>query len=109
MDLNHYQKKACKTAQYPDVGTNPIYPTLGLAGEAGEVADKVKKVLRDRDGVFDEMVKKSIKLELGDVLWYVALLSMELGFDLEEVAQANIEKLASRSKRGQISGDGDHR
>ncbi|WP_269622966.1 nucleoside triphosphate pyrophosphohydrolase family protein [Prochlorococcus marinus] len=109
MDLNQYQDKSRETARYPDVGNNPIYPTLGLAGESGEVADKVKKVIRDKNGVFGENEKIQIKLELGDVLWYVAQLSSELGFKLEDVAITNIEKLSSRSKRGAISGDGDNR
>ena len=109
MDLNEYQAKALKTALYPNVGHNPIYPTLGLSGEAGEVADKVKKVIRDRDGLFDEEVKSAIKFELGDVLWYVAQLSSELGLELEHVAMSNLKKLRSRSERGQISGKGDHR
>ena len=109
MDLNQYQKEARQTALYPNVGHNPIYPTLGLAGEAGEVADKVKKVIRDRNGTFDDEARESIKLELGDVLWYVSQLSCELGFELEEVAKANLTKLSSRSNRGFISGDGDFR
>ena len=109
MDLNSYQQGARATASYPDVGSNPIYPTLGLTGEAGEVADKVKKVLRDQAGVFDPEVRESLKLELGDVLWYVAQLSSELGLTLEEVAAANLEKLASRAARGRISGSGDTR
>ena len=109
MDLNHYQEKAKETALYPNVGNNPIYPTLGLAGEAGEVADKVKKVLRDKGGVFGREEKYKLKLELGDVLWYVAQLSSELGLELEEVAQANLLKLSSRSNRGKISGSGDER
>lgn len=109
MDLNAYQDAARSTAAYPDVGSNPIYPTLGLSGEAGEVADKVKKVLRDRGGEFDRDVREAIKLELGDVLWYVALLSSELGFDLDEIAMANLDKLASRASRGRIAGSGDQR
>ena len=98
-----------ETALYPDVGRNLIYPTLGLTGEAGEVADKVKKVLRDKEGVFDDDAKEAIMLELGDVLWYVSQLSSELGFQLEQVAKMKLEKLSSRSKRGCISGDGDNR
>jgi len=109
MNLNDYQYKARKTALYPNVGNNPIYPTLGLSGEAGEVADKVKKVLRDHDGVFDESTKTAIMLELGDVLWYISQLSSELGFELEQVANANLKKLSSRINRGQISGEGDYR
>ena len=109
MDLNAYQQSARLTARYPDVGSNPIYPTLGLAGEAGEVADKVKKVLRDRGGDFDPEVCEAIKLELGDVLWYVAQLSSELGFLLDDVAAANLEKLSSRAERGRLAGSGDHR
>ncbi|MAV11789.1 MAG: hypothetical protein CMN96_10215 [Synechococcus sp. MED850] len=109
MELKAYQEAARSTASYPDLGANPIYPTLGLTGEAGEVADKVKKVLRDRGGVFDPEAREAIKLELGDVLWYVALLSQELGYDLEEVAASNLDKLASRAARGRISGSGDQR
>ena len=109
MELNQYQEQARKTARYPNVGSNPIYPTLGLAGEAGEVAEKVKKILRDKNAVFDKRSCEAIKLELGDVLWYVTQLSSELGFNLEEVAQANLEKLSSRFERGEISGSGDDR
>ncbi len=109
MDLNYYQLQARRTAFYPNVGENPIYPTLGLAGEAGEVADKVKKVLRDKSGKFDTKTSDSIKLELGDVLWYVAQLSSELGFDLNDIAQANLDKLKSRAERNTISGEGDNR
>ena len=109
IDINAYQDAARRTAAYPDVGANPVYPTLGLSGEAGEVADKVKKVLRDRDGVFDDPTREAIKLELGDVLWYVAQLASELGYELEEVATANLDKLASRAARGRIGGSGDHR
>ncbi len=109
MDLNHYQDKSRETACYPNAGDNPIYPTLGLVGEAGEVADKIKKAIRDNDGIFDEKVKQDIKYELGDVLWYVAQLSTEFGFNLESVAKANLEKLSSRAKRGKIKGSGDFR
>ncbi len=109
MDLNQYQQKARTTARYPEVGNNPIYPTLGLSGEAGEVADKVKKVIRDKDGLFDKQTKEAIKLELGDVLWYVSQLSSELGFTLEDVGRSNLEKLASRASRGRLSGEGDLR
>ena len=109
MKLNDYQRESRKTALYPEVGRNAIYPTLGLVGEAGEVADKVKKILRDNKGVFDEERKDAIKFELGDVLWYVSQLSSELGYDLDDIAKSNLQKLNSRKKRGQIKGSGDKR
>ena len=109
MELNHYQRESRKTALYPDVGSNAIYPTLGLVGEAGEVADKVKKILRDKKGLFDKDSKDEIKFELGDVLWYISQLSSELGFELEEVANSNLKKLKSRKARGKIQGTGDNR
>ena len=109
MDFQHYQERCRATARYPDAGANPIYPTLGLCGEAGEVADKVKKVLRDRQGNFSPEVIADLKLELGDVLWYVAQLATELGLELEQIAQTNIDKLASRAARNVIGGSGDRR
>jgi NTP pyrophosphatase (non-canonical NTP hydrolase) len=109
VDFQAYQQQSRTTARYPDAGSNPIYPTLGLCGEAGEVADKVKKVIRDRDGRFTPDVVEALKLELGDVLWYVAQLATELGLDLDAVAVANLDKLASRAARNVIAGDGDHR
>jgi len=109
MNFREYQKKASKTAIYPDVGKNFIYPTLGLAGEAGEIAEKVKKILRDEGGELTLEKKEELKKELGDILWYVAQLSTELGLDLSEVVATNLEKLASRQKRGKLSGSGDER
>ncbi|MDA0215571.1 MAG: nucleoside triphosphate pyrophosphohydrolase family protein [Cyanobacteria bacterium] len=109
MDFHTYQQRSRATACYPDAGANPIYPTLGLCGEAGEVADKVKKVLRDQGGEFSAEVITALQLELGDVLWYVAQLATELGLELDQVAQANLDKLASRSARNVISGSGDSR
>ena len=109
MDFQAYQLRSRETARYPDVGANPIYPTLGLCGEAGEVADKVKKVLRDGDGVFSPAVREDLQLELGDVLWYVAQLASELGLSLEEIAAANLAKLTSRAARNVIGGSGDRR
>ncbi len=109
MEFNDYQRESRKTALYPEVGRNVIYPTLGIVGEAGEVADKVKKILRDKKGVFDEDSKDAIKFELGDVLWYISQLSSELGYELEEVANANLQKLNSRKSRGKIQGSGDNR
>ena len=109
MDFQAYQRQSRATARYPDAGANPIYPTLGLCGEAGEVADKVKKVIRDQEGRFSAASRDALSLELGDVLWYVAQLATELGLDLETIARANLEKLASRAARNVISGDGDNR
>ena len=109
MDFKTYQKKARLTAQYPNLGSNNIYPTLGLVGEAGEVAEKVKKVIRDKNGIFDEESKKAIKKELGDVLWYLSNLCNEFNFSFEEVALQNLEKLKLRALNGKISGSGDDR
>ena len=109
MDFNTYQKKARLTAQYPNLGLNNIYPTLGLVGESGEVAEKVKKVIRDKNGIFDEESKESIKKELGDVLWYLSNLCTEFNFNLDDVALLNLEKLKLRAAKGRISGSGDDR
>jgi NTP pyrophosphatase (non-canonical NTP hydrolase) len=109
MDFQAYQLQSRETARYPNAGNNPIYPTLGLCGESGEVADKVKKVIRDQGGAFSADVIEGLKLELGDVLWYVAQLASELGLDLDHVAQANLDKLASRAARNVLSGSGDLR
>ena len=93
MNFKEYQEKSRKTALYPDNGSNFIYPTLGLAGEAGEVADKIKKVLRDKGGVISEETKKELEKELGDVLWYLSQIASELELSLENVAVKNIEKI----------------
>lgn len=108
MTLNEYQQQAIKTATYGS-GHSIIYPTLGLAGEAGEVADKVKKVIRDNNGEFNQEHKLAIAKELGDVLWYIAADARDLGFTLEEIASMNLSKLFSRQERGVISGSGDDR
>ncbi len=109
MNFKTYQKQARLTAQYPNLGSNNIYPTLGLVGEAGEVAEKVKKVIRDKKGIFDEESKNGIKKELGDVLWYLSNLCTEFDFKLEDVALQNLEKLKLRAAKGKISGSGDDR
>lgn len=106
MTLNEYQICALETAQYPQ---RIIYPALGLNGEAGEVADKVKKVLRDNDGEFTQDKKREIAFELGDVLWYVATMAHDIGYSLEEIAEMNYAKLSSRKSRGVIGGSGDDR
>lgn len=108
MTLNEYQTQANKTAIYSDE-YKVTYPALGLNGEAGEVAEKVKKILRDSDGVMTEDNKKELAKEIGDVLWYCAALARDIGVDLEVIAQINIDKLKSRQERGKISGSGDNR
>lgn len=108
MIFNEYQKFACETICYPK--ENAVsYTTLGLNGEAGEVAEKVKKIIRDNNGQITEEKAIEIKKELGDVMWYLATLSYELGFDLDSVAEMNINKLRSRAERNKIHGDGDNR
>lgn len=109
MDFKEYQEKSRKTALYPEVGNNFVYPTLGLAGEAGEVAEKIKKVLRDKGGVIDDDTKKDIQKELGDVLWYVSQIASELKLSLNDIAEGNIKKLYDRMDRGVLGGSGDNR
>jgi len=106
LDFMQYQKRAGETAIYPrEQGVE--YTALGLVGEAGEIANKVKKVLR---GDYDkDTLRNMLRGEIGDVLWYTAMLSTELDLDLMEIAQSNLEKLASRKKRGVIAGSGDNR
>ena len=109
MEFNQYQEEARTSAIYPNKGNNFIYPTLGLAGEAGEVAEKIKKIIRDSDGIVSEEKKAELAKELGDVLWYISNLAEELGLKLEDVARGNIEKLRSRLERGKVHGNGDNR
>jgi NTP pyrophosphatase (non-canonical NTP hydrolase) len=109
MNFTDYQTKSRATAKYPVIEHGVIYPTLGLVNEAGEVAGKIKKIFRDKDGVIGEAEKEALKSELGDVLWYIAQVCSELNLSLDEVAEANIEKLLDRQARGKIQGDGDNR
>ena len=109
MTFGEYQEKAKKTIEYPNVGDNYVYPTLGLAGEAGELANKIKKIERDHAGIVTDEVRAGIASELGDLLWYIAALSTELGMNLETVAEANIQKLALRQQHGTLRGTGDGR
>jgi len=109
MDFIEYQKKSRKTAIYPGAGKNYIYPTLGLAGEAGEVAEKIKKAIRDDGGKISDETKDAVKKELGDVLWYVSQVAAELDLLLDDIAKSNIEKLSSRMKRSKLKGSGDNR
>ena len=103
LDMEDYQKQAADTAIYSSKHA-VIYPALGLAAEAGEVANKVKKILRDGD--FD---RKAIADEIGDCLWYIAALCRDLNIDMQEIADNNIKKLKDRLERGVLSGSGDNR
>jgi NTP pyrophosphatase (non-canonical NTP hydrolase) len=109
MNFSDYQKESRKTAEYSDQGNNYMYPLLGLAGESGEVVEKFKKMIRNNDGVMTDEIKKGIKKELGDLLWYVAQICTEIDLDLDDVATTNIEKLKDRSKRGVVKSEGDNR
>ena len=109
MDFNDYQTKSRKTAGYPAIGHPVIYPVLGLVNEAGEVAGKIKKVFRDKDGEINAETRDALKAELGDVLWYIAQVCTELEISLDDAAEANLAKLLDRQSRGKIRGDGDNR
>lgn len=113
MDFKEYQEAALKTADYPFLGKNMAYPALGLVGEAGETADKVKKIWRN-EGFLDANAytaaqRLEIAKELGDVLWYIAAMAHELRYPLEWIAERNIEKLRDRHTRGVIKSEGDNR
>jgi NTP pyrophosphatase (non-canonical NTP hydrolase) len=107
--FNQYQLRAGMTAIYPNRGDNLYYPALGLAGEAGEVCEKIKKVMRDKDGKLNSEDRTMLIKELGDVLWYVSAIADELDAFLGDIALVNIEKLRSRQERNKISGSGDSR
>ncbi len=113
MDLDKYQKRAAKydlfetTVDLKSPGF--LEKILGLTGEAGEAADKVKKILRDKGGYASEEDKAELVKELGDVLWYVANVARYLDTDLSEIAKGNINKLESRRKRNKLHGEGDNR
>lgn len=111
MTFDEYQVAASRTMQYPSVGFNMVYPALGLVGEAGEVAEKIKKIWRNKGRIYldgsDEIL--SLRDELGDVLWYISALATEIGFPLENIAKRNIEKLEDRANRNVINSEGDNR
>ena len=109
MNFDDYQARSRKTAKYPVIGHPVIYPTLGLVNEAGEVAGKIKKVFRDKEGEISEETREALGAELGDVLWYLAQVATELNLSLDEIAEYNITKLYDRLERGKIQGDGDNR
>jgi len=109
MTFDEYQIKSRQTAIYPDKDNNWVYPALGLAGETGEIMEKLKKVLRDKDSMIDDETRETIARELGDVCWYLSQLATELNLSLSAIAESNLEKLFSRQKRGKLQGDGDER
>lgn len=118
MQLNEYQDRALETAIYPNLGSNLVYPALKLNGEAGEIAEKVGKLIRDNGYQIGstnirnrdlQIQRDNLIKELGDVLWYVAALTTELGSNLQEVAITNLNKLGSRAARGKLQGSGDDR
>jgi NTP pyrophosphatase (non-canonical NTP hydrolase) len=124
LSFEEYQKLAAGTAIYPKLfsdyegyiedaeGLNEmgfVYPALGLCGEAGEVAEKIKKIIRDKNGVVDDVDRAAVAKELGDVLWYVAAISKEFGLNMGDIAQGNLDKLAARKERGTLGGSGDNR
>lgn len=109
MEFSAYEERAKSTAVYPDKGHNIVYPTLGLCGESGEIAEKLKKLMRDKGGEADDEWRQSMAHELGDVLWYITAIANELGYTLEEIAEFNILKLASRKDRNVLHGSGDNR
>jgi NTP pyrophosphatase (non-canonical NTP hydrolase) len=107
MTFDNYQKQALNTAI--DEGSELEQRVLGLVGESGEIADKIKKWYRDQDGDLNKLNKEDLAAELGDVLWYVAAFADFLGYKLSDIAQDNMAKLASRDARGKLTGSGDHR
>lgn len=111
MDFNEYQKKASVTATFTGKQEEYqlMYLALGVAGEAGEVAEKIKKLMRNNEGAIDDEKRDAIKQEIGDVLWYLSQLSRVLGFSFDDAAQANIIKIMDRKARGVIKSEGDTR
>ena len=107
-DLDMYQQVAKQTAIYPREQAI-IYPTLGLTGEAGEVANKVKKIIRDDGSKINEGLVQEISAEIGDCLWYISVLADDIGIKLSDIANANLIKLANRKEKGTIHGSGDTR
>jgi len=109
MNFKDYQLKSRRTAVYPKIGEKYVYPLLGLAGESGELIDKLKHVIRDKSRKFTKEDKTEIAKEMGDVLWYLTQLATELGLSLDQIAEENIAKLVSRKKRGVLKARGDNR
>ena len=113
LSFNEYQHQAVSLAEYPNRGANLIYPALGLAGESGETVDKIKKLWRNSNKTaahqLTDAERDALVKEIGDVIWYVAALAAELGYQLEDVAQINLDKLFDRRARNVIKSEGDNR
>lgn len=108
MTFNEYKSEAIRTAIYPQ-NYKIIYPALGMCGECGEVVEKIKKVIRDNQGIFDTDKTKEIEKELGDVLWYIANICNDLNINFDNVAQNNINKVNARLQNNTLHGKGDNR
>lgn len=109
MNMNDYQQLALRTARSKDDKDELFHLLLGLCGEAGEIAEKMKKIIRDKDSDFSQFDTEDLKKELGDVLWHIAVLGNYFDIKMDDIASYNIEKLASRLERGKIAGSGDNR
>lgn len=110
MTFDDYQKRALTTVlSTGDELKDRLHWVLGINGEAGEIAEKTKKIIRDKNGAMDEQDKTELGKEIGDVLWYLAVFSKHLGLSLDNVAAANLQKLADRKKRDVLKGSGDNR
>ncbi|HEY5442112.1 MAG TPA: nucleoside triphosphate pyrophosphohydrolase family protein [Candidatus Saccharimonadales bacterium] len=110
MTFDEYQKQALTTViSSSDAFKDSLHWVLGINGEAGEVAEKVKKIIRDKNGVISKQDKAELAKELGDVLWYLAVFAHDLGFSFDDIAGDNLEKLQSRKARGVLGGAGDNR
>jgi len=113
MEFNEYQNQAMSLATYPNIGSNILYPAMGLAGEAGEALDKVKKNWRNHGLTngkeYSAEQRLALAKELGDNLWYISATAQELGYTMEEIAQLNLDKLFDRHERGVLKSEGDNR
>lgn len=110
MTFDEYQEQALTTViSNKDDLKNTLHWVLGINGEAGEVAEKVKKIIRDKNGVISDEDRKELAKEIGDVLWYLAVFTKDLGFSFEEIARHNLDKLKSRKERDALKGSGDNR
>jgi NTP pyrophosphatase (non-canonical NTP hydrolase) len=107
--FEEYQNASRRTWRLVHTDHPIVYPTLGLVNEAGELAGKIKKIFRDKDGVISDADREALKYELGDVMWYLAQIATELNLSLDDIAAANLEKLSSRLERNMIQGEGDYR